>query len=193
MHFITDFADQAVILPLVVAIAVTLLAQGWRRGAGAWAVAVAATFGTMVVLKMAFMACPASLGVSDLHTPSGHVAAAAVVAGGLAALLLRRRHAALGVAVLAAAIISGTRLALGEHTPAEVAIGAGVGLLGAWTLLALAGPPPPGIGAGRISAVAVAVVVIFHGLHLPAEAHLRSTALRVAHMLAVCQADAARL
>jgi membrane-associated phospholipid phosphatase len=193
MHFITDFADQAVILPLVLAIGITLLAQGWRRGAAAWAVAVFATFSTMLVLKLVFIACPASLGVSDVHTPSGHVAAATVVAGGLAALLLRRRHAALGVAALAAVIIAVTRLALREHTPAEVVIGASVGLLGAWTLLALAGRPPPEVGVGRISAVAVAVVVVFHGLHLPAEAHIRSTALRVAHMLSVCQPDEARL
>jgi len=193
MRFITDFADQAVVLPLVLVIGVTLLAQGWRRGAAAWAVAVCATFGTMLALKLVFIACPASLGASEVHTPSGHVAAAAVVAGGLAVLLLRRRHAALGVAVLAAVIIGVTRLALREHTPAEVVIGAVLGLLGAWTLLALAGRPPPGVGVGRLSAVAIAVVVIFHGLHFPAEAQIRSSALRVAVMLAVCQPDEDRL
>jgi hypothetical protein len=31
--FLTDFADQAVILPIAFAVGVALLAQGWRRGA----------------------------------------------------------------------------------------------------------------------------------------------------------------
>jgi hypothetical protein len=39
----------------------------------------------------------------------------------------------------------------------------------------------------------VAVVVIFHGMHLPAEAHIRSTAWRFAHVLAVCQSSDVRL
>ena len=51
MTFLTDFADQAVVLPIVVAVGVALLAQGWRRGAVAWALVVVVTFATMVVLK----------------------------------------------------------------------------------------------------------------------------------------------
>jgi hypothetical protein len=34
MGFVSDFADQAVTLPGALTIAVTLLVQGWRRGAG---------------------------------------------------------------------------------------------------------------------------------------------------------------
>ena len=41
--------------------------------------------------------------------------------------------------------------------------------------------------------IAAVVAVIFHGLHLPAEAHIRSTAWRFAHVLAVCQSDEVRL
>lgn len=188
MTFITDFADQAVILPLVLAIGIGLLLQGWRRGAAAWAIAVTCTFGLMLLLKLAFLACPAS----DLHTPSGHVAAAAVAAGGLAALTVRRRVALL-LAVLAAAVIGATRLALGVHSPIEVAIGAGVGLTGALALVLLAGPSPAGLDTKRIAVLAVAVVIIFHGLHLPAEAHIRGTAWRFAQSLGVCQSDEPRL
>ena len=37
MRYLTDFADQAVILPLVFATAIALALQGWRRGGiGAW-------------------------------------------------------------------------------------------------------------------------------------------------------------
>jgi hypothetical protein len=72
-------------------------------------------------------------------------------------------------------------------------IGAGVGLAGAWTLLLLAGRPPPDLNGWRIAVIAVAVIVLFHGLHLPAEAHIRGSAWRLAHMLSVCQSPGARL
>jgi membrane-associated phospholipid phosphatase len=191
--FITDFADQAVILPLVVAIGVALLAQGWRRGAAAWAVAVAGTFAAMLALKLVFLACAANFGTTDIRTPSGHVAAATVVTGGLAALLLRRRASVLPLAALAAIVIGLSRLLLGVHSLPEVALGAVVGLAGAWALLLLAGRPPPDLGVLRIAVVAVAIVLVFHGLHFPAEAHIRATAFRFAQMLAVCQSDDLRL
>jgi membrane-associated phospholipid phosphatase len=191
--FITDFADQAVILPLVLAIGIVLLVQGWRRGAAAWALAAVATFAAMLALKLVFLACAHSFGTTDIHTPSGHVAAATVVTGGLAVLLFRRRATVLTLAALAAVVIGVSRLVLGVHSLPEVMLGAVVGLVGALALLLLAGRPPPGLDVPRIAIVAVVVVVLFHGLHFPAEAHIRATALRVAQMLAVCQSDEVRL
>jgi membrane-associated phospholipid phosphatase len=189
MRFITDFADQAVVLPVVAAIGIALLAQGWQRGTAAWIGAVAGTFAVMLLLKLVFIACP----VSELRTPSGHVAAATVVAGGLAALLLRRPRPALFVAVVAAVVIGISRLALGAHSTLEVAVGAGVGLAGALALIGLAGSPPERLSARRTATVALLVAVLFHGLHLPAEAHIRSTAWRLSQMLGVCQSDELRL
>ena len=189
MRFITDFADQAVVLPIVAAIGAALLAQGWWRGAAAWVGAAAGTFAVMLLLKLVFIACP----VSDLRTPSGHVAAATVVAGGLAALLLRRPRPALFVAVMAAVVIGISRLALGAHSTTEVAVGAAVGLAGALALIALAGSPPESLSARRTASVAFVIALVFHGLHLPAEAHIRSTAWRLSHMLGVCQSDELRL
>jgi membrane-associated phospholipid phosphatase len=193
MRFITDFADQAVVLPIVVAIGVALLVQGWRRGAAAWVCAATGTFGLMLLLKLVFIACPVSLGVGGLRTPSGHVAAATVVAGGLAALLLRRPRPALLAAVVAAVVIGVSRLALGAHSTPEVMVGAGVGLIGALTLIGLAGAPPETLDARRVAMIAAVVALVFHGLHLPAEAHIRSTALRLSHLLGVCQSDELRL
>ena len=193
MTFITDFADQAVVLPLVLAIGIALLAQGWRRGAAAWATAVVATFAAMLALKVIFLACSHRFGDIDIHTPSGHVAAATVVTGGLAALLFRRRASVLPVAVLAAIVVGVSRLALGAHSLPEVVLGAVVGLAGAISLPLLAGPLPSRLDARRIAIIAVAVVLVFHGLHLPAEAHIRATAYRFAHLLAVCQSDDVRL
>jgi membrane-associated phospholipid phosphatase len=193
VKFLTDFADQAVVLPLVVAIGVALLAQGWRRGAAAWATAVVVTFVAMLALKLAFLACSHKFGTPAIQTPSGHAAAATVVTGGLAALLLRRRASVLPVAVLAAIVIGVSRLVLGVHSLPEVVIGAMVGLAGALALPLLAGPPPPGLDVRRIAVVVAGIVVLFHGLHFPAEAHIRATAHRVANMLAVCQSNDVRL
>lgn len=193
MRFITDFADQAVILPLVFAIGIALLMQGWRRGAAAWVSAVMATFAVMVVLKLVFYACARSFGTTALHTPSGHVAAATIVTGGLAALLFHRRGVGLSLAVLAAVVIGLSRLLLGVHSLPEVVLGAMVGLVGAWGLLLLAGRPPQDLNVRRIAVIALVTVAVFHGLHFPAEAHIRSTAFRMAKMLAVCQSEDTRL
>ncbi len=193
VSFITDFADQAVVLPLVFAVGIALLLQGWRRGAVAWMLAVLATFATMLVLKLAFMACATSFGIAGIHTPSGHVAAATVVTGGLATVLRRRRGAVVPLALVAALVIGVSRLALGVHSLPEVVLGALVGLAGARLLVRLAGPPPPDINGWRIAAIAILTVVVFHGLHMPAEAHIRATAYRLAKLLAVCQSEVVRL
>jgi membrane-associated phospholipid phosphatase len=192
MSFLTDFADQAVMLPLVLAVGIALLVQGWRRGAAAWAVVVFATFAVTLGLKLLFIPCSDSLDTPEIHTPSGHVAAATVVIGGLAALLLGRGVAVL-VAVLAAGVIGVSRLALGAHTEPEVVVGALVGLAGVVALMRLAGPPPAGFNAARVVLIAVGVAVLFHGLHMPAEAHIRGAAWRLARLLDVCRADQARL
>jgi membrane-associated phospholipid phosphatase len=191
--FITDFADQAVVLPLALAVGIALLAQGWRRGAAAWALTVAATLAMTLVLKLLFVACADSLGTADLHSPSGHVAGATVVAGGLAALLLRRPAVALAFAASAALVIGYSRLALAQHSLPETVLGATVGLVGTGALLVLAGRPPPGIESRRILMTAAAIALLFHGLHMPAEAHIRGAAYHFAQMFAVCQSSVPRL
>lgn len=193
MLFITDFADQALILPLVVAVATALLLQGWRRGAVVWVLAVVGTFAAMLALKLVFLACPVRSVVGDIRTPSGHVAAATIVVGGLAALLVRRWAIVLACALVAAMVIAATRLALGLHSPPEALLGLAVGFVGIWVMRRLAGPPPPDLNARRIVAIATAVALVFHGLHLPAEAQIRATAFRFARILAVCQSDEVRL
>ncbi len=188
MTFLTNFADQAVVLPVVFAIVIVLAMQGWRRGALAWLAVVCVTFGLMLVLKLAFLACAPAVGPIDIHSPSGHVAAATVVCGGLAALLTRRRASILPVAIIAAVVIGMSRLVLGMHSLPEVVLGAVVGLAGAMALLTLAGPPPS-LRPGRLFAVVVIVAAMFHGMHLPAEAAIRHTAFRAARMLSVCQPE----
>ncbi len=184
--FVTNFADQAVILPLVVAVTVTLVVQGWRRGAVIWFAVICATFIVVALLKLVCLPCAPVDGLADLRSPSGHVTAASVVAGGLAGLLTRRRVSILPVAVLAAVAIGVSRIVLGMHSLPEVVVGAGVGLGGATALTALAGPPAT-LKPGRLLAVVAIVMVVFHGLHLPAEAAIRHAAFRAAHVLEVCE------
>ena len=186
MRYLTDFADQAVILPLVLAVAIALTVQGWRRGALTWLIVVAATFLATLAFKLMFLACSPLFGPMDVHSPSGHVAAATVVAGGLAAMLTRRRTSILPAALVAAVVIGISRLVLGAHSLPEVVVGAMIGLAGAAALLRFAGTPPR-LKLAPLIAVILVVATVFHGLHLPAEAAIRHTAFRAAQYIPACR------
>ena len=86
---------------------------------------------------------------------------------------------------LAAIVIGLSRLLLGVHCAAGGGVGRGGGASPAHgALLLLAGRPPPDLGVLPLSPlVAVAIVLVFHGLHFPAEAHIRATAFRFAQIL----------
>jgi hypothetical protein len=180
VKFLTDFADQAVILPLVIAIAVALAVQGWWRGAAAWLAVIGTTFGAMVVLKIGFIACSPG---HFIRTPSGHVAAATVVAGGLGMLLLRWRRSVLPLAALAGVVIGISRLVLGAHTFPEVVVGAVVGFFGAIGLLWATGPVPETVEAKYVGVIALFVIVGTYGLHMPAEAHIGRFAFHVREVI----------
>jgi membrane-associated phospholipid phosphatase len=171
MHFITDFGDQAVVLPLAGAIAIALALLGWRRGAAAWLLCVAATLGIVLAGKLTILACgPISL--VSLRSPSGHTAAAAVAYGGLLALLAPppwRVRLAVGAAVAIAVVVGASRLALAVHSRSEVLVGALIGVAGAVLLARFAGERPAGLRRAVPLAVAVGVLVLFHGEHLQAE------------------------
>ena len=171
MHFLTDFADQAVILPLMLAVALGLALAGWRRGAAAWLAGIGATLLAVFLAKL--FVCAADP-LPGLKSPSGHTAAAAVICGGLLALLAPRgrRASLLAVAgaMAAAALIGWSRLALGVHTGADVLAGALLGVAGAALLARLACPRPPGLRRALPVAAALAMLLAFHGAHLHAEA-----------------------
>jgi membrane-associated phospholipid phosphatase len=187
VRYLTDFADQAVIIPLVLAVAVSLAIQGWRRGAVIWLLVVAATFIATLAFKLMFLACSPVFGPMDVHSPSGHVAAATVVAGGLAAMITRRKATILPAALVAAMVIGLSRLVLGMHSLPEVIVGALLGLAGAAALMRFAGRPPPTLGAAPLVAVVVIVAALFHGLHFPAEAAIRHTAFNLAQYIPACR------
>lgn len=181
--FFTDFADQAVVLPVCLCVVLGLALSGWRRGAVAFALASLAVLATMLVLKLLAVGCGVFRPWADITSPSGHTAAAAAVYGGGLALGLRRRLGPLPAACLAslpvAAAIGATRLALHVHTGAEVLLGGGVGLAGVLGLVFLAGPAPRLRHPWRVVLAGLALMLVLHGTRLPAEAQLRWASFHV--------------
>ena len=184
--FVTDFADQAVILPVVAVVFLILLAQRRWRVAGAWMLAVPGVLGTLLLLKIAGYACGWLLPALDpdrlaLRSPSGHVASAAVVCSGVVALQAGRLRmgaisAAASAALAVAAVIGATRVLLGAHSISEVVVAAGVGGAGAVAFARLSGRHLLEKSGLPIAVAAAAVLILFHGSHLPAEAVIQSAA-----------------
>ena len=189
--FVTDFADQAVVLPLAACVALVLAALGRARDACAWTLAVGATLGITLLLKVATRDCAWAIAGLGAENPSGHTAAAAVVYGGLVALVTRRRLTAIPAAAGIAALIGATRIMLGKHTGADVEVGAIVGVLGAVLLATALRPGAPvktRIRMPLIIATAV-VLLIFHGRRLAAEGMIAEGATHV-WPFSQCVADA---
>jgi membrane-associated phospholipid phosphatase len=191
MKFLTDFADQAVALPLAATVLLALLALGWRRGALAWALGVGGVLAVMLLLKLITFACAWRMPWTGLASPSGHTATAAVVYGGLLALLMPGGFRGTLVAAIAGgafALLFGlTRLALQVHTVPDVIVGAAVGIAGAVILRLLAGDRPPLLSSPRITLAACVVMLLFHGHRLEAETRIRAIALDV-WPLTLCRA-----
>jgi|SRR6185312_8033755 len=179
MTFLTDFADQAVLLPVAVAVAIVLVLLGWRRGALAWTVGVCGTLAVMLGLKMLFTICGPAVPELNIRTPSGHTAAAAVIYGGLAALLGLRPAVAVMLSVGIAVLFGASRLALGAHTLPEAVVGGLVGCAGVAVIACLAGPKPPRMRHAALLAAPLLLLVLLHGVHL----HAEPTIGRLAHLL----------
>jgi undecaprenyl-diphosphatase len=182
-QFITDFGDQAVLLPLAIVVALGFAAAGWRRGAVAWTAAIGTTLATVLLLKLSFWACGHLLADGIVRSPSGHTAAAAAIYGGLLAVVARpvagHRRWTLACALSVALVIGTSRLALGVHNALEVTIGGIVGVCGALAAVSLAGPPPSTMRISRMAAMTMFVVMLLHGVRMPAEAAIRTAALDI--------------
>ncbi len=182
MQFLTDFADQAVVLPVAAVVLAALLFLRWWRGALAWAAGVAGVLATVLVLKLVVYACGPRMSWTGLVSPSGHTAAAAVVYGGLLALLVPR-----GAGTLVAALAGGgfavavgiSRVVLHVHTVPDVIVGAVVGVAGAALLRLLAGQRPRRLAAPWLALAALAAMLLFHGHRLEAETGITWLALEI--------------
>jgi membrane-associated phospholipid phosphatase len=185
MHFVahvTDFGDQAVILPVALVVSLVLAIGRCVRACLAWTVAVCGVLSLILALKVILLTCGVQLlPTGALRTPSGHTGASTVVYGGIAALVLQGRANSAWPAALAAVtvavVIGVSRIVLHAHTILEVCIGGMVGLAGIWVMLLMAGRlprRPPWVLCG---ALVLAAIVLTHGRHLNAEPYIYRFAL----------------
>ncbi len=183
MLFLTDFADQAVVLPVAAVVLAILLVMGWRRGALAWIAGVGGVLAVMLLLKLIVFACFWRLPWTGLVSPSGHTASAAVVYGGLLTLLVPRARGGVVLAALTggglALLVGLTRLALHVHTVSDVVVGAAVGVTGAVLLRHFAGERPERLSSPRLALAVCVAMVLFHGHRLAAEERIKWLALDV--------------
>lgn len=192
MQFLTDFADEAVILPVAIVVLAVFLVTGWRRGALAWAAGVGCVLGIMLVLKLVVFACGHLLPWTGLSSPSGHTAASAVVYGGILAFVAPQSRRAAVIAACAgggvALLIALTRLGLGVHTVSDVTVGAAVGVAGAVVMRMLAGRKPVILPAPRLLLAVAVAMAIFHGWRMEAETRIRWAAVDI-WPLSLCRED----
>lgn len=179
--FVTDFADAAVTLPLALGVALVLARLGGRRAALAWLGPVALVFAAVLAAKVAFGFVPALGAATGVVSPSGHTAAATAIYGGLVVLFARDAAAGWIAAVVVAAATGLSRLLIQAHTPAEVAIGAVLGLGGMALLQRRVSPDTLPRIRDRLllGAVSAAIVTVLHGRHAPFELVLQAIRHRV--------------
>jgi hypothetical protein len=193
--FITDLADQAVILPLVLAVLALLMALGEARAALWWAVAIAAALGGVLIAKIVFIPCGHLLPVLDIRSPSGHTASAAAAYGGLLVLAGQamsapvRRYAALGLGALVVAAVALTRIALHAHTVPETLLGAAIGATAPLMLMVPQQLFVGGVVLRRrwLLAVPLVMVPLMLGQQMNAERWIARLAWEAARTLHVCQ------
>ncbi len=122
---LTDPGDLAVLLPLAGLMLLWLVTLRPRSAAGYWATAVMLCVGLTGLSKIYFFACPPD---RDLVSPSGHTSFSMLVYGSIALIVAAEggfwlRSATLGAGTALIAGIAGSRLILGAHSLAEIALG----------------------------------------------------------------------
>lgn len=178
MRFVTNFGDEAVIIPLILVTTILFAAIDWWKGAFVWCGGVFFTVLLIVIAKMFGLLWGEWYGVyGRAFSLSGHVAASTVVYGTLAHIFIFGRFRSWGRAILPplliACLMSYTRLQLMAHTLTEVVSGTCLGVLSA-TAIERCMPEAPS-GLRRVSIpVLLTIMLIFHGYVLQAEPALQS-------------------
>ena len=174
--FLTDFADQAVILPLIICVAAVLWLSGWRRGTLVWFTGTIATLGVMVILKLTFRACGPEMFNGTIESPSGHTAVAGAVYGSIFAFMSSRvggRDLSRLIVVLVVVVVVGiSRVLLRAHNIPEVCVGGAIGFIAAQAMLHVAGDPPNDRSLTVSCWPLLAFPLLLHGIHLQAESGL---------------------
>lgn len=184
IEFITDFGDQAIVLPVVTLILVSLCIQAQWRAAYSWVVTCGFALGSVGVAKALLYACgwrlpSASASWLSVQSPSGHTVSTALIVGGTCALFSGRSgwlaFRVSGVAAaIAASLIALTRLYLGAHSMAEVSIGLLVGVLAIGLFVLLAGVDLRRKQSPLVLIGVFAIAAALHGNRAPAEQLVRT-------------------
>ncbi len=188
---ITDFADQAVVLPLAAATFALFGFMRWWRGTIVWMTTIGCTLALILLLKLRFFACNHAIPEELVRNPSGHAAGAAVVYGSLAITMVRsvwnmKRALVPSTVAIAASIafvIGASRLQLDKHSMPEVVVGGGIGVVGAILFVLLAGAPTHNLRPVRLFIVTLLVIAVFHGMRVSFEAGLEKVANDVRNIL----------
>lgn len=182
---ITNFADQAVILPLTAVVAVVLFLK-WRWGSYIWCLCVATTLLLTVALKLALYILVSFLPFSiGMRSPSSHVAMGAIVYGIIISLIIGRGYATFNITLISstivAIILASTRLMLEVHTKLEVIIGMIIGVIGAVTFTVLANRYPRKISPGYLAVATMMVALIFHGFIFHGEDVIKNISIIISY------------
>ncbi len=191
-QFISDFADQAIVLPTVTLIGVWLLLAENRRTVLVWVASCAVVLGGMFLLKLVL---PCATGAYGLRSPSGHTASAILMSGAVLLLVARpdrgRRSWIVATALAIGVLVAVTRLTLGAHTLPEVIVGAVVGTAGV-LVFSTAELTPPRVPSLYMVAGFAVVTLLLHGTRLPAERWIDELSCR-APWAALMPVDAPRI
>lgn len=192
ISFISDLGDSAILVPLSVLLVAALWRyQSWSAAMSfLWAVGFCAA--VMFILKVSFLTC-GSAWQAGILSPSGHTSMSTTVYGAFAIVSARqaaqwRRPLIVAVCGLLIMVIAISRVMLGMHSPPEVMLGLLVGILAlaifALRYLRLA---PAALNLPLFLFVSVAVLLVLHGEHLPAEQMIRHLASLIRTTTQVCR------
>jgi membrane-associated phospholipid phosphatase len=194
IHFVTNLADQAVVLPLILAVLVLLLAVGERRAAAWWAAAMAISLGGTLLAKLVMIPCGHLLPDFAVTSPSGHTASAAAAYSGIIMLGAQAtrsstgRLTALALGALIVCMVAVSRVMLHAHTVQETLVGA---VIGAAAPLLLAVPRPLFIRSAVVEhrwmlALPLLVIPFVFGHQANAEGWISRFAWQAAYWLSAC-------
>jgi len=168
-QFISDYADQAMVLPAVAMVGLWLLLAESRRAVLIWVASCAVVLGGIFLLKLVL---PCMTSAYGLRSPSGHTASTILVSGAVLLLVARpergRRSWAVVAALAIGILVAVTRLELGAHTLPEVIAGAIMGTAGV-LVFATADLTPPRVPSLYLVAGCGMLALLLHGTRLPAE------------------------
>lgn len=191
--FVTDFGDSAVTVPLALLTLAFLGGAGAPRLAWGWGLTIAGCAAAIGGLKLVFGACATQLAMVHIVSPSGHTAMSTVVYGSLALLagtrLAPRRRWAINLAAAVAILgIALSRLALRDHTPAEIAIGLVVGAAAVAVFGALLRRrEPPALPLQWLLLSGAGLVALLHGSRWAVEPALHRLAYDLRLVLPWCR------